>query len=180
MAKVVIENRLRRRALRAQVAFAARCARRVQPLTNRRFADRHKHEAVERAIALAEQFAGGISVKPHAGRAADAAREVARAAWTAQDITASRAADAATYAAQAAGAHTAAGRVAEAAFYAYSDAAAAANAAGARDAFFAASVRDLAKLARLKLGAFPELGAPIDPSESGALGPLWPEGQPEW
>jgi hypothetical protein len=180
MAKVVIENRLRRRALRAQVAFAARCARRVQPLTMRRFADHHKREAVERAIALAEQFAGGIPVKPHAGRAADAAREVAEAAWAAQDTTASRAADAATYAAQAADADTDAGKVARAAFYGYSDAAAAAHAAGARDAFLAASVRDLAKLARLKLGAFPELGTSIDPSESGPLGPLWPEGQPQW
>jgi hypothetical protein len=187
MAKVVLENRMRRRALRAQVAFAARCARRVQPLAMRLPADPRNREAVERAIRVAEEFARGNQVSPHTGRAAaDAARAVATDAWAAKDTAASYAANAACYAANAAAAYTVtAGRdgatkVAGAAVYAYTDAAASARAGDARVAFDAASVSDLGKLARLKLGLFPELGAPIDPSESGPLGPLWPEGKPGW
>jgi hypothetical protein len=61
------------------------------------------------------------------------------------------------------------------AYFAWSAAAApwafAANARGA------VARSDFAKLRGLGLGRFPELGAPIDASENGPLGPLWPEAQ---
>jgi hypothetical protein len=38
----------------------------------------------------------------------------------------------------------------------------------------AAAWADYENLLNLDLGAFPELGQAIDPSESGQLGPLWP------
>jgi len=39
---------------------------------------------------------------------------------------------------------------------------------------------DYENLAKLGLGAFPELGKPIVPTASGPLGPFWPDGAPDW
>jgi len=39
---------------------------------------------------------------------------------------------------------------------------------------------DMDRLQELALGRFAELGTPIDPSEDGPLGPLWPHGTPAW
>ena len=47
-------------------------------------------------------------------------------------------------------------------------------------AAWAAASSDLDRLIGLKLGEPDTLGAPIDQSESGPLGPLWPRGMPEW
>jgi len=44
----------------------------------------------------------------------------------------------------------------------------------------AATSRDLDRLIALDLGQPGTLGAPIDPSEAGPLGPLWPHGVPGW
>src|SRR5262249_36273869 len=55
----------------------------------------------------------------------------------------------------------------------------AANRLGAA-AFARAMARDYQKLVDRKLGKFPERGEAIDPSETGPLGPLWPEGEPDW
>jgi hypothetical protein len=61
-----------------------------------------------------------------------------------------------------------------AACYAYTDAA---NATDAWAAFAAAASSSRTTLARLRLGSFPELGGPIDPSESGPLGPFVARGR---
>lgn len=109
--------------------------------------------------------------------AADDAREVAMAAWSAGATAAQAAANSAANAAMSVVAFN------RAAFYAYTDASDALptrTAADARAAFEAACSADLAKLARLKLGAFPERGDPIDPSENGPLGLLWPRVRPDW
>jgi hypothetical protein len=183
MAEVVHENLLRRRSLRAQVAFAARCARRVLPLVMRLPADFGDREAVEQAIGIAERFAlGKQALAADGGAAAEAAGDVARAAWDRGDLAASYAAHAAYYAADAGTPRRGRARAsapATAASYAYTDAAGSAGADRGRGAFDAACASDLAKLARLRLGTFPELGKPIDPSENGPLGPLWPNGEPE-
>jgi len=75
------EEELRALPRRAIVAYAARCARRVQPLY------RSKHErhvqAVERAIALAERFAKGEP--PRVGEASEATLADVRAADAAAD-----------------------------------------------------------------------------------------------
>jgi hypothetical protein len=186
MPETNLERRLRKLPLRAQLAFAARCARRVQPLATRLSDDLANHEAVERAIAVAEQFARG-HLPNHAEpeSAYEGARDAARAAWDAGDHTASRARDAAAYAAQAAGYASQGPRLgpaanaSRAAFYADNDGSDAAGAVKARAAFDEAASSHLTKLARLKLGTFPQFGDPIDPSESGPLGPLWPKGAPE-
>ena len=44
----------------------------------------------------------------------------------------------------------------------------------------AAARLDYSHLLDLALGAPGELGRPADPSESGPLGPLWPDGAPDW
>ena len=187
--------------LRALVAYAARCARRVQPLFTLPddHPDKQKHsEAVERAVRTAEEVARGTLViddprvcVPVAARALDATSGVSGAsgaAWASTD--AARAAMATTRAArgeQGSGdffplsdepvAWPEGTRAGDAwvAYFAWSAAAApwayAANARGA------VARSDFAKLRGLGLGRFPELGAPIDPSENGPLGPLWPEAQ---
>ena len=104
MAESRLQRRLERLPLRAQLAFAARCARRVQPLSTRFSDGLGNHEALERAIQVAEQFARGDRVtQVEAASAYEGARAAARSAWNAGDPTASRARDAAAYAAQAAG-----------------------------------------------------------------------------
>ncbi len=39
---------------------------------------------------------------------------------------------------------------------------------------------DYRRILELKAGHFPKRGEPIDPREDGPLGPLWPDGEPEW
>jgi hypothetical protein len=162
MAESHVQRRLGRLPWRAQVAFAARCARRVQPLATRLSDSPANHEAVERAIRLAEQLArGDRSAHPEAGSAYEDARDAARSAWDAGDHPASRARDAA-YAAQAAG-HVCRGTrlgpaadASRAAFYACNDGSDAANAVKARAAFDEAASSDLTKQARRRLGASPK------------------------
>ena len=201
--------------LRAMVAYAARCARRVQPFFT--LPDDHpeklKHvAAVERAIQAAEEFARGNPIADvDYFRAASVGINFARFAprWAdgaLVDTAAARyaylAAEAANYAVRAAdGAARAAGsdfgkevldfdcyepfcypndwprgswEIAIAAWHAWAVAAHWIIPANARAAAVAAW-SDFDRLRRLGLGRFPELGAPIDPSEDGPLGPLWPE-----
>jgi hypothetical protein len=135
--------------------------------------------AVEAAIGVAEQFARGRADN------ADVTRATAGATgWVdAADFAATDAARAATEAARAAG-WAAAG---DARWAAAIDAAAAAHSAAtaagraaADDVAFVAAAADISRLLELKLGKPRTLGTPIDPSESGPLGPLWPDGEPEW
>ena len=61
------------------------------------------------------------------------------------------------------------------------DAARAARAAdAARADAWAAAASDLDRLSALNPGEPDTLGAPIDPSKAGPLGPLWPQGVPQW
>jgi hypothetical protein len=158
MAEETIEDRLRTLPLRAIVAFAARCARRVELLGRSLVVlDR---SAIHNAIEIAEVFARGEIGKFAAVGAADAATaRAARAADAA--LTVGSADDAASYSARAAAA-------AGAASYA------------AYGAARATARSDIQQLVALHLGQPGELGNPIDPSEAGPLGPLWPERAPDW
>ena len=186
--------------LRALVAYAARCARRVQPLFTLPddHPDKQKHsEAVERAVRTAEEVARGTLVIDGPGVCVPVA---AMAVYPTSGVSdASRAAWASTDAARAASATTLAGRGeqgsgdffpvsdepvawpegtrAVAAWVAYFAWSAAAMWADAANAWGADAGSDFAKLRGLGIGRFPELGAPIDASENGPLGPLWPEAQ---
>ena len=192
--------------LRAIVAFAVRCARRVQPLGH--VLTEYRQVEVEDAIASAEGFArGGKAVRAAgaAARAANAARAAARAVDAARAAAAKAAADsdwvdaddaeaaaawadAAVRAADAAACAARAANAARAADIAAADAAAAAAAEDTaraawdtgRAAARAAARGDLQRLGALKLGRPGTLGQPIDPAEEGPLGPLWPGGAPDW
>jgi len=194
-----IQERLAQLPRRAVVAFAARCTRRVQPLTH--FIPQQDRDAIDRAIASAEAFAKGTAADwaAHRAAAADAraaavavvaaAADAARA--TAADATRAAAvadavADDAAWADAVADARAADAATADDDAWAAADARAAvawatdAAARAARAATRAATSRDLERLIALNLGQPGTLGAPIDPSEAGPLGPLWPQGVPEW
>ena len=169
-----IRERLARLPRRAVIAFAARCARRVQPLTHA--LPQQDRDTIDWGLASAEAFAKGAAAaradtradaraaaaRAAAARAADAAWTAARAATTAWAADARAAAAAADWAANAAAA-----------------ADWAANAADWADAR-AAAASDLDRLIALNPGEPDALGGPIDPSEAGPLGPLWPQGVPQW
>jgi hypothetical protein len=165
----------------ARIAYAARCARRVQPLANawpgRAPALR---EAIERAIALAEEAAAradasatGAAVRAAAGRAAnDAAEELRRAAQE-SDGDSSRAAFAALSAAKAAvrasrGSPDPAA-VADAAFEAE---------ASAGPAFWAVQEAMRRDFEKLQSWASPEKMFAPEPVAVSVFGPLWPDGEP--
>ncbi len=176
--------------LGAIVTYAARCARRVQPLydcpADTPELERHKAD-VEWAISLAETFCLSHEVSAAAYAAAYAARD-ATAAVEAQDAAraASAAARAAAYAfdipKSAVYDHSVyASRVAvEAADAAQAAARAAGHAADGTGAAQAAARADFDRLLTLNPGTYPKLGDPIDPTENGPLGMLWPEGPPKW
>jgi mannitol/fructose-specific phosphotransferase system IIA component (Ntr-type) len=179
------QDELKQLPLRALVALAARCARRVQPFFT--LPDDHPEKqryvaAVERAIRTAEEFARGIPVAaPDAARAASnyrgfAATAASAAAWAAEVASKASDAEAASDAVQAVG--CASGAAWDAARAVWDAARAAGNATDAYHAWFtaaAASRSDLSQLRGLGLGRFSELGEPLDPSADGPLGPLWPE-----
>jgi hypothetical protein len=145
--------------LRATVAFAVRCAKRVQPL-------------VRLARLKAEAYCAGLDLRNF--QWSDARSVVAAAADTASAVAAEAAASAAAH-------------LRDAALVAAADAAhaaresAASAAASAFDSIPDATeaLLDLMRLLRLKLGGPNEPGEPIrwnDPR----LGPLWADGPPEW
>jgi len=168
---------------RGIVAFAARCARRVQPLVRLAPLTPEQLQSVEHAIALAERFANGEEVADVAAAyaAVDAAAEVAAGVPIAH-----RAAKCAYYAARAADAapkvpYAAATFAQDAARAAY----AAAHTAGseAPDAGYYAEYAaraDYDRLMSMNRGDLPVLGQPVDCREDGPLGALWPEGNPSW
>jgi hypothetical protein len=186
----------------ALVAYAARCARRVQPFFT--LPDDHPEKqthmaAVEGAIRTAEDFARGIPVADadtwgsgpmHAAYAAGGPNAAAYAAYAAYETT-----KATLFATKLDKSDRARadclsddpmtgepilwpeGTRDNEAWVAWNAWSAAANsAAAARPADPAAASRsDFSQLRGLGLGRFPEPGEPIDPSEDGPLGPLWPE-----
>ena len=153
----------------ARVAFAARCARRVQPLfaARRPGATAKDIAAVDHAISRAEQSAGGavstadayVTAAGDAAQAYAAAPEVDAAALVAR---------AATRAAYSTAAYTSA---AAAAYTAYTDAAEATEAAEA-----AAAIRcDYDLLCALSQREAWDDDSPVPPA---LFGPLWPDGPP--
>jgi hypothetical protein len=172
--------------LRANVAFAVRCAQRIRPCFRippdapRR---REQIAAVDGAIRIATAFCQDVATEP--GQAAAAARTAEVVAEETYEFTncagfaAVRAAEAAAHAeALARGPvnsdHT---EVVAAAFGAGRVLAANAD-MFALDAVANALYADVEKLLKLAHGASGLLGAPVDPSESGPLGPFWPDGPP--
>lgn len=172
------EEDLEQLSLRGIVAFAARCAKRVQPRYGlaKSIAGFAEHQqALSTAISMAEQFcqvpdinvltaAAGADTAAYdaadakidiASSAAACAAAACEAANTAEDAApAFDAACAATYAASASGEHA--------------------------DVFTEAACNDFERLLEADDGIWPDLGDPIDPSEKGPLGPLWPDGPPGW
>ena len=187
--------------LRAIVAFAARCARRVETLAQ--LPEGHpqregRRGAVEAAVGMAEAFARGADEPPDDSTIAaiDASRGVAGGPAGSADAAA--AAAEAAHAASTAWERTgpdetdksAAGelKTAEArkflgaVTHVTADLAALAAFTAAVDAFTSvgyhnedfvnAALDDYDRLLRLNLGRYPEAGQPIDPSLSGPLGRL--------
>jgi hypothetical protein len=188
MDKKKFEIELSKLPLRAIAAFAARCARRVRPLFGSHLPG---GEAIEQAIVIAEQMAAGMTVtvddaKAAAKAAAWAANDAANAGAQAEcPATANAAAEEAAYSAvQAAFARSPADAA---------GAAVSADAAVTMISFAAESagfdpksdlektmLEDLLRLAAMGLGEADTLGPEIDVTPTGPLGPLWPEGEPEW
>ncbi len=167
--KRVTQKELQKLSIYAMVAFAARCARRVQPLFDA-WGDDEEVAAVERAIAIAEQYSQGSSVEAattsntgsahsFAARTAAVYGAVARAAFAA------RAADSA-YAARAAVARARAAVAGNAA----------ASARAADNAFAAHAAVARADYDQL-LEAFEGKDDAIVPHNF--FGPPWPDGEPE-
>lgn len=179
------EDDLKKLPLLAIVAYAVRCARRAQPVLDAvpNFA---AHAAtVAQAISLTERFCAGKDLNAAADAAERAADAAGRAAAVARSFAGGSAAALAAGAAQAAAQATAAvedfwvrpdstARVARAATYA-AGRAGRAVAADLHAAVSAAARADYHRLLLLNLGTYPDPGQPIDPTESGPLGPLWPE-----
>ena len=155
---------------RAIVAYAVRCARRLQPLfATTGIPDDNLHaQAVEEAMDIAERFCRG-----EAGRAADAniaAKAAAKAAYGAAEAAGTP--DAVNAARVAGFAAYAVATPVYAAIVAYATATVAAKTASAVDA---AARADYDRLLELNPGSYDNLGQPIDPTETGPLGSLWPE-----
>jgi hypothetical protein len=164
---------------RALVAYAARCARRVLPPVERSEMESGMRQAIEQAIRVAEDFAGGQQIDQDAAKVADAAKAYAHArrapspACAAHDavlavVLATRAAVDARFADEPAGAADAAS----------ADAADTAADTAAYRVIAAATISDCKRLLELNLGHPNELGQSINTSEEGPLGPLWPNGSP--
>jgi hypothetical protein len=192
---------LKRLPLRAIVAFAARCARRVETLGQLPEGEperERRQSAIDAAIRLAEDFARGANTPPDPAviERIDAIRAGAGGSLSSQAATA--AATAASHAAASAwhalgtrederykppeGRTAEAGRflgalghatVDLAALNAYTAAVQAFGAVGYRNEdFVAAALNDYGTLIRLNLGRYPDAGEPVDTTQDGPLGPL--------
>jgi hypothetical protein len=185
--------------LRAIVAFAARCARRVEPLAQLPEGDpqrESRREAVEAALRMAEAFARGADAPPDesvvaaidasqnpeaaptAAAAASAVAQAAHAAASAWHAGPQMADEGRTPRGQTTEARKSLGALAHvtadlAALNAFTAAANACLSVGVgNEDFVGAALRDYDRLVRLQLGRYPEPGAPVDPSPGGPLGPL--------
>jgi hypothetical protein len=205
----VTKGELQNLPLRASVALAARCARRVQPLFRTCHDDPRKersHQAVDMAVEASEAVAAGVLIPDLAKRVGDLAelgRLVSRRPLPPPaDQVALAAASAAAAAAAAVKAD--AEQVLDHAATAFSVAAGAVSfsrvvagddklAAVELEKVLLGKVTDLGademrdalatdyeNLRTQDLGQFPDLGKAVDPSDKGPLGPLWPDGAPDW
>jgi hypothetical protein len=191
---------LKKLPLRAIVAFAARCARRVEHLSQLPESHPEKERrriAVDAAIRMAEAFSAGApctSVESVV-QAVDASRGVTGGGLRCESAVA--AAAAAAHAAASAWyalgpeegdrdkhpweetvhsrsflEHLANVTADLAALGSFTAASEAADAVGHNNAFIGAAVRDYETLLGLKLERYPAAGQPIDPSSDGPLGPI--------
>jgi hypothetical protein len=198
---------LKKLPLRAMIAFAARCARRVEELAQLPEGHPGREErrvAIDAALRLAEDVARGetCSGVESAVEAIDRSRQAACVAPSC--VSAAAAASQAAHAAVSVLSvlnravedqdMPQSGRTAEArkllsalgqstldlaAFSAYTAAAEAYDAVGLdNEAFVAAALNDYDRLSRLNLGRYPQPGEPIDPSPSGPLGAIRTSDQP--
>jgi hypothetical protein len=189
---------LKKLPLRAIVALAARCARRLESLGL--LSDGHKdgdrcRKAIDAAIRLAEDFARGSpgGDAPKVIREVEACRTIAQGehlretalgavVWTAHAAGAAMEGVGLRGEPEEAGlmgtrepnpfpqlANVAADLAARDAFTAAVDAA---RAAGFADEFIKGAMQDYQSLLKLGLGRYPEAGEPIDPSPAGPLGKL--------
>jgi hypothetical protein len=194
-------DKLKKLPIRAIVALAARCARRVEPLAQ--LPEGHptreiRRQAVEAALGMADRFAKGEPC-PHPDpivRAADVSRRAA-GGGDRSALAAGAVAETAHAVAAACLAYDPAepGRIRHvydesdevrkvhgrgrqamldlAALSAFTAAADGVAAVGLHyETYVSAALNDYEKLLRLDLGEYPDLGEPVDPSTQGPLGPL--------
>jgi hypothetical protein len=190
-------NDFKKLPLRAIVAFAVRCARRVEHLAIPPD-DHPEHErcrsAVRDAIQMAEDFARGapcsspesvISAIEACREAAggEPVRDNATAAAVQAAYTAATAMDAVALGAEPEErhlfrpptqpfAHLADVTAELAALDAFTAAVDASDAVGYSDDFIKGAIGDYGRLLSLNLGSYPRAGQPIDPAPTGPLGPL--------
>jgi hypothetical protein len=193
-------EQLKQLPLRAIVAFAARCARRVE--VQAQLPEGHpqresRRAAVEAALLMAEAFASGSATPPDESVivAIDASRAIAGGGVPSENAAAA-AAEAAhaaascwhAYPQEAEGGEPPEERTAEAkkflgalsnvtadlaALNAFTAAANAFVSVGYNNEdFVQAALNDHARLLSLELGRYPDPGKPIDPTAGGPLGPL--------
>lgn len=191
---------LKRLPLRGIVAFAARCARRVESLSRLPDGDPGgdgRLAQIEAALRLAEGFAGGsttppdprvlaavdaLAADPSGGPARDAAAAAARAAhaavsaWNsvgAREVERFRPIEGRTSDGQDLLGTLSDLTVDLAALDAFTAAVNAYEAAGSgRAQFVASAFNDYDRLLRMELGHYPEPGRAINPAPDGPLGPL--------
>ena len=192
---------LKRLPLRAIVALAARCARRVERVAL--LPEDHPEAArcraaVSGALRLADDFARGLPCPSLESvvREIEACRAIGEGAFVhdmamAAVIRAAHAAATALHALDLRGEpeeahvfgadkpnpfpHLADISADLAAWDAFTVAVEAAGADRYTDQFIRGAIEDYQKLLRLGLGSYPQAGEPIDPSTNGPLGPLEPE-----
>ena len=191
---------LKKLPLRAIVAFAARCARRVEPIAQLP-AGHPQHEArrlaIDNAIRLAEEISrgsacastepvlqaldatraipgGGIGCECAVAAAAAAARTAATVWLVLNQGESDRGADRWTNTPEARSylAHLANVTADVVALDAFTAAVEAASAVAHDDTFMRGAIHDYETLLGLHLGTYPQAGQPIDPSPDGPLGPL--------
>jgi hypothetical protein len=179
-------NDLGQISMRANVAFAVRCAQRMRPCFQLSpDSQRHQEQTaiVDRAIRVAAGFCAGLPAEPGAAaRVARAAEAVAEATYDTTNFAgfaALRAAEAAAHAEACVRSPSdeSALEMVAAAFGAARVLAANAD-MFALEAVADALYADVEKLRSLTPGSSDVLGPPVDPSENGPLGPLWPAGAP--
>lgn len=185
MAEIAFLVDLSRLPPHAIVAYAVRCAMRVEPLWQRANLGAEQVASLTQARQLAERLVSGQVLSDEDALAADEAEVAAQAAV--HTPATHYAARAAVFAARAA---SAADRAPYAAATFGGDAARAARAAvvaavspeAAEDAAHYADYAAQADYERLVLynRGGPPLGQPLHCGEDGPLGPLWPEGKPSW
>jgi hypothetical protein len=194
MGRTPFKADLRQLPFRAILALVSRCARRIAPLLGRDVGE-DARQAFEAAISASEEYAAGaIGVSDESATAFD----LGRLYVDTQGIVLTIAALAAQAASHASGISIFQGpMVMENPFLGESVSPSlveeALNSASEVLVFYRTIIPeieaqasndpswiDYEALIAAKLGTFPDPGAAVDPSETGPLGSLWPNGPPDW